>query len=162
MNYQRIYNQIVERGKIRQLDGYKECHHIVPKCMGGSDNKENLVELTAREHFLCHYLLVRIYPNNQKLIHAFWLMCIVKRDYQSRYIPSSRQYEEAKNLRNSLLKGRIVSQETRDKLSKATTNSWTEERKLKHIERNRTRIFTESHLENISRGLKDRYEKRKS
>jgi len=56
MNYQKIYDQIIERAKNRKLEGYKEKHHIIPKCLGGPDNKENLVELTAREHFLCHLL----------------------------------------------------------------------------------------------------------
>jgi hypothetical protein len=57
MNYERIYNQIIERAKNRKLIGYKERHHIIPKCMGGNNNELNLVELTAREHFLCHWLI---------------------------------------------------------------------------------------------------------
>ena len=47
--------------------GRLEVHHIVPKCLGGSNKKENLVELTAREHFICHRLLCEIYPKNKKL-----------------------------------------------------------------------------------------------
>ena len=78
MNYQKIYNQIIERAKNRQLEGYKEKHHVIPKCIGGLNDKENLVELTAREHFLCHRLLCEIYPNNQKLLWALWLMAIGK------------------------------------------------------------------------------------
>jgi hypothetical protein len=78
MDYQRIYNQIIERAKTRQLDGYKEKHHIVPKCLGGSNDKINLVELTAREHFICHVLLCEIYPKENKLKHALFLMAIGK------------------------------------------------------------------------------------
>ena len=52
MNYQKIYNQIIERAKNRQLEGYKEKHHIIPRCLNGNNDKENLVKLTAREHFL--------------------------------------------------------------------------------------------------------------
>jgi len=78
MDYQKIYNQIIERAKTRQLEGYKEKHHILPKCIGGLDVKENLVELTAREHFLCHKLLCKIYPNEYKLWYALWLMVIGK------------------------------------------------------------------------------------
>ena len=70
MNYEKIYNQIVNRAKNRILECYTEKHHIIPRCMGGSDDKENLVSLTAREHFLCHHLLVRIYPENIKLKFA--------------------------------------------------------------------------------------------
>jgi hypothetical protein len=95
MNYQKIYNQIVERTKTRQLDGYKEKHHIVPKCMGGSNDKTNLVELTAREHFICHRLLCEIYPNNDKLLYALWLMAIGKQKPKNldEFKLSSRIYE---------------------------------------------------------------------
>jgi hypothetical protein len=64
--------------------------------MGGSDDKENLVSLTAREHFLCHHLLVRIYPENIKLKFALWAMCNMKSKRQSRYVPSSKIYEYTK------------------------------------------------------------------
>jgi len=81
MNYEKIYNQIIERAKsenrIKGNGIYYERHHIIPQCMGGTNTDDNLVLLTAREHFLCHRLLVRIY-NNNKLIYAFWLMCNIK------------------------------------------------------------------------------------
>jgi hypothetical protein len=78
MNYQKIYDQIIKQAKTRKLDGYKEKHHIIPKCIGGLDTKENLVELTAREHFICHRLLCKIYPDNLKLKYALDLMNIGK------------------------------------------------------------------------------------
>ena len=98
MNYQKIYNQIIERAQIRQLRGYKERHHIVPKCLGGSNDKSNLVELTAREHFICHRLLCKIYPNNDKLLYALWLMAIGKQKAKSldKFKLSSRTYETIK------------------------------------------------------------------
>lgn len=96
MNYEKIYDQIVARAKSRILVGYKETHHIIPRCMGGPDDKENLVRLTAREHFLCHRLLIQIHPSNNKLKFALWAMCNMKSKRQSRYIPSSRIYESTK------------------------------------------------------------------
>jgi hypothetical protein len=91
MDYQKVYRQIVERARDRVLEGYKEKHHIVPKCMGGSNEHSNLVHLTAREHFLCHWLLHRAHPDSFKLFYAFKAMCNVKNKYQkTRYIPSSR------------------------------------------------------------------------
>jgi phosphoglycolate phosphatase-like HAD superfamily hydrolase len=57
----------VERARNRVLDSYTERHHIIPRCIGGTDVKENLVDLTAREHFICHRLLVNIHPDNNKL-----------------------------------------------------------------------------------------------
>ena len=96
MNYEKIYNQIINRAKNRILECYTEKHHIIPRCMGGSDEKENLVNLTTREHFICHRLLVQIHPSNNKLKFALWAMCNMKSKRQSRYTPSSRIYESIK------------------------------------------------------------------
>jgi hypothetical protein len=96
MNYQKIYDQIIKRAKTRQLEGYSEKHHIIPKCLGGNNNKENLVELTAREHFICHRLLCEIYPNELKLLYALWLMAIGKKKgkHTDPYNINSRDYEQ--------------------------------------------------------------------
>jgi len=100
MNYQKIYNQIIERAQNRKLEGYKEKHHVIPRCLDGLDDKSNLVELTAREHFLCHRLLCEIYPNNHKLLCALWLMAIGKQKWNNRdpYNVSSREYERIRIL----------------------------------------------------------------
>ncbi len=45
------------------------------RCMGGSNKQENLVVLTAKEHFLCHLLLTKVYPNNDSIVVAFSIMC---------------------------------------------------------------------------------------
>jgi hypothetical protein len=74
MNYQRIYDNIIRRGQERKLEGYSEKHHIIPRCLGGSDEITNLVSLTPEEHYLCHLLLVKIYPNNIKLVKAAMFM----------------------------------------------------------------------------------------
>lgn len=78
MNYGKIYNQLIERSsEVRSLD-YGEWHHIIPKCVGGTDDASNLVFLTAREHFIAHALLVKIYENDgnsYKLASAFNYMC---------------------------------------------------------------------------------------
>jgi hypothetical protein len=96
MNYEKIYNQIIERAKNRTLEGYCEKHHIIPKCMNGTNNMDNIVKLTAREHFLTHWLLHEMYPNNTDLRYSFWSMCRSS-DNQKRYRPSSRIYEYAKH-----------------------------------------------------------------
>jgi hypothetical protein len=105
MDYVRIYNQIIERAQTRKLEGYVEKHHIIPKCIGGLDIKENIVELTAREHFLCHVLLCEIYLNNRELWYALFLMSINKNKKQ-KYKVSSREYERIKIEWNKYSKGR--------------------------------------------------------
>ncbi len=99
MNYKRIYTEIIEnRLKNPITEGYTENHHINPKSLGGLDNPDNLVKLSAREHFLCHYLLAKMYKYNSfnwyKMNHAFMMMKC-ESTTQSRYF-NSRLYESLK------------------------------------------------------------------
>ena len=87
MNYSKHYNHLISRAKERTLEGYKESHHIIPKCLGGTDDPANLVNLTAREHFLAHILLAKIYGGT--LWHAVNLM-----GRQKKY--TNRLYERAR------------------------------------------------------------------
>lgn len=120
MNYQRIYNQIVERAKkqnrTKQNEIYYEIHHIKPKCLNGVDDKKNLVYLTPKEHFLCHLLLVEIYPNEPKLKQALWLMAIGKRS-KIKHKVSSKTYERLKIENSKLLKNQPKSKETKIRMS---------------------------------------------
>jgi hypothetical protein len=66
VDYQKIYDQLIGRAIHRlSISGYKETHHIVPKSMGGTDDQHNLVDLTAREHFIAHNCLARIYGGRE-------------------------------------------------------------------------------------------------
>lgn len=106
MNYKRIHDSIIDRAKNRELIGYSEKHHIIPKCLGGDNSKENLVKLTAKEHYLIHKLLVRIYPDEYKLAYALFMMCVKSKFTNERSI-SSRQYEEARLLMSEAVKARL-------------------------------------------------------
>lgn len=76
MNYIIHYENLINRAKERTLEGYKESHHIIPKCLGGTDERDNLVNLTAREHFIAHLLLWKINPESYGLIKAIQMMCV--------------------------------------------------------------------------------------
>lgn len=97
MNYQKIYNNLIDRARNRILDSYKERHHIIPRCVGGSDEPENLVDLTPEEHYLAHQLLVRIYNNNHALVNAA-VMMICKRPSNKLYGWLRRRYSKAKSI----------------------------------------------------------------
>jgi hypothetical protein len=98
MEYLKIYNRIVERATNRDVLGYVEKHHIIPKCLGGDNKKSNIVLLTAKEHYICHKLLCEIYPNESKLKYAFWRMCnVANNKYQERnYKVSAKVYSRIK------------------------------------------------------------------
>jgi len=91
MDYKKIYNSIIKNRIENVYDGYTENHHILPKSLGGSDDKSNLVKLNAREHFICHLLLTKIYDyhtsSGKKMVKAFMMM-MCKSENQKRYITS--------------------------------------------------------------------------
>jgi hypothetical protein len=70
MNYQKIYNNLIDRALSRISNGYVEKHHIVPRCLGGTDAKGNIVSLYPEEHYLAHLLLCKLNKGNSKLLYA--------------------------------------------------------------------------------------------
>lgn len=109
--YSQWYNQIINNAQNRVTEGYTERHHVIPKSLGGTDDASNLVNLTAREHFICHWLLTKMYVGDArgKMINALYLMQ-GKNKYQDRYI-NSKVYatlrEEYAQYISNLNKGRI-------------------------------------------------------
>lgn len=102
MNYQRIYDSIISNANSRTVnDDYTERHHTIPRCLGGSDDSDNIAILTYKEHFMCHYLLCKIYPDNHKIKSALAYMLsgsinrvtnmrtfdIVKRELRGNHFP---------------------------------------------------------------------------
>lgn len=124
--YTRWYYNIIRRAQTRQLpkDIYIERHHIIPKSLGGTNSADNLVKLTAREHFICHLLLTKaIKPGlNQKMIHAAWTMTIRYNDTMNRYKVNSKTYlqlrEKHAQAASVRLTGITRSEETKQKMRK--------------------------------------------
>lgn len=63
VNYQLHYDRLINRARNRIVEGYKEQHHIKPKCLGGDNSKSNLVYLTPEEHYVAHQLLTKLHLN---------------------------------------------------------------------------------------------------
>ncbi len=151
MNYLSIYNSIITnslnsgRRKRKHTDPnyvYYERHHIIPKCVGGTDDIGNLVLLTAREHFVAHQLLTKIYPEEHKLVFALRMLC---RNNNKNHIRNNKEYNWIKESvaktssisqkgkpgtgnkyqkghilsigENNGMHGKVHSRETRDKMS---------------------------------------------
>lgn len=105
--YSSWYFNIITRAKARNLDGYYETHHIIPRCLGGDDSKDNLVNLTAREHFICHHLLTKCHPSN-KLKYALIILMCKNKHQEDRYIPNSRVYAKIKEINSQLAKEKFT------------------------------------------------------
>lgn len=94
-----MYTEIVEQARYRIFIGYLERHHIIPRCLGGTNNKDNLVRLSYREHFICHRLLCKMHPGNNKLIYALSCMIVVSATNKSRTgVLTSRHFELVKRI----------------------------------------------------------------
>lgn len=109
MDYRKIYKRLVEYRKENAPTGYTETHHILPRSLGGTDEKANLVVLTAREHFMAHLLLTKLYKKKTqewyKMCHAVVMMLTCSSSDQERFTPARRyeQYREAAAERMSQL-----------------------------------------------------------
>ena len=86
------------RIKAVELLGYTESHHIIPRCISGSDDYHNLIYLTANEHFICHWLLMKMLsgPLKYKMKRAFFGLQRTGKS-QSR-IYSSYHYEKFRKI----------------------------------------------------------------
>jgi hypothetical protein len=101
MNHEKIYKELIERAKSSNRvkgDTYYEKHHILPKCLGGTNKKDNLVLLTAKEHFIAHLLLVEMYDGIEKAKLSFALFQMCRKNKIHGRIISSKQFEKAKQI----------------------------------------------------------------
>ena len=115
MDYARHYERLIARARNRTLSGYSERHHIRPRCLGGDDSPENLVDLLPEEHFVSHQLLVKMYPGNRKLIWALSGMCL----NSGRQQRNNKLYGWIRRQMSAARRGRRFTVEHRAKLSAA-------------------------------------------
>jgi len=117
MNYQKIYNNLIEkascqnRKRLRKNNKdyiYYENHHIIPECFfinrkrkgpkgwieGNPNARENLVLLTSREHYLAHQILVKMHPTNKSCIYALHMMTVNNKTQ----IRNNKEYEWIRRL----------------------------------------------------------------
>lgn len=163
--YTRWYISIIDNAKSQQRKKvkkdlpdyvYYESHHVVPRSIKPelTHHPENVVLLTAREHFICHYLLLKMTEgqNKYKMLNAFKMMCGAKKEL--RYT-NSRLYEHVrKELR--------LSEEHKRKISEAgKERKHSDETKLKMSLAQKGIPKTEEHKQNL-RGKERSEEVRKA
>lgn len=139
MNYKSHYDKLILKAQNRVLaeNTYTEMHHILPKCAGGTNHKNNLVALLPEEHLLAHLLLVKIDPLNESYIFAANMMTHRIRNNKE-YGWVRRAYSIAAS-RNSL--GRTHTEETKKRISEARTGM----------------TFEDDHRKNISEAVKKQW-----
>lgn len=129
------------------VKGYYETHHAVPKCLGGWESRDNLVRLTAAEHYIAHLLLMKMYPENKKMALPVILMAknigIGKKN---------KLVAKARELAAESHRGQKRSEETKKKISDAALNSYklNPERGEATAKRNRSAIITDEFRKKMS------------
>lgn len=138
------YDSLIERARNRSiLPGvYFEHHHIIPKCLDGTDDIENLVKLFPEEHYIAHLLLVKIYPDEKKLIYAARMMCIGSSNNRR----SNKEYAWLKEKFIQLKKGVPRTDEVKEKIKIGNLNKIVSEstKEKIRIARNKQIITEES------------------
>jgi 5-methylcytosine-specific restriction endonuclease McrA len=114
VNYQKIYARLIDSALSKKCpDAYYERHHIIPKSMGGTDDVANIARLTAREHFIAHVLLAKIYGGNQWF--AVTRMAKQTKQLHSKLYAVAR-IEHAKAASIALTGKKVHTQEFKDRL----------------------------------------------
>lgn len=140
--YTKIYYNIINAARDRENFGYVEKHHIIPKSLGGDNSTNNIVQLTAREHFICHRILTKIThgADLKKMLHAQLIMTGKSHKNKRDFHITSRTYTHIKEEYNKVNpfkdsefikqnamfhKGAVRPTKTREKMK----NAWTIERR---------------------------------
>ena len=132
MDYKKIYNQLIQKrltDSLSKKDCYCERHHIIPVSEGGSDDDDNKVNLTAREHYIAHLLLAKIYNDYKMYSAVVYMQCNTKRQKRD-FKFNSHLYEQIRKafaIKNSEAhkgkpgwnKGKKMSDATKAKISKS-------------------------------------------
>ena len=118
MTYHEFIQKILDtRGRFNLDLPSRQRHHIVPRCHGGNNNDDNLIDLTRSEHLEAHRLLSIENPNDIRLLEAYRQMAKIWGKYLS---------EEQKNYLDNLPpqipwnKGLSFDDEYKNKISIAT------------------------------------------
>lgn len=109
MNYRNVYMKIIAKAKSenrRKNQGvYYEIHHILPKSLypKWTKRKTNKVLLTAKEHYFCHKLLLKIFPHSSEMGLAYSYLT-----HDKRHKVSMRDYQRAKEFLSKIASERML------------------------------------------------------
>lgn len=119
-HYYSRYQKFIASLQGQRIDGYYELHHIVPRSLGGNDNKSNLVALTARQHYVAHWMLARAMGGSAA--RAFFMMSNFGR-YGSvnstTYEKARKEYSKLVSIQMQNREPYVVTEETRQLMREA-------------------------------------------
>lgn len=166
-----ILNAIARGNNRKELEpkfGYIEQHHILPKSfkLGGEKDSENLVFLTAKEHFIVHLCATKMFEGilKSKMVFAFRQMT-VRNKYQTARI-TSRLYEKIKpNYKNFI---RLYKETTvkyiydseKEEINKLKNLGWSEKVTPEFKEKNIKGMKGKTHTQETKNKMSESYRRR--
>lgn len=108
--YTKWYFSIIENRRNNPIENeYNEKHHVIPRSMGGSNRKDNLVGLQAKEHFICHMLLVKMTSGRDKAKMSYALRMMMKEnEHHKRHKLTAGAYERIKKMTKDAISKKIT------------------------------------------------------
>lgn len=117
--YSKWYYAIVNNAQRRIVVGYVEKHHIIPRALGGSNDDSNIVNLSAREHFVCHLLLTKMTTGEDSIKMQYAVGKFIQIAPGQGRSFTSWEYKKIRETISEARTGRTHSIETRQKMSDA-------------------------------------------
>ena len=152
LSFIKWYNNIIANAIMNpKIDGYTETHHIIPKSLGGTNDETNLVKLSAREHFLCHWLLVKMTSGSSQIKMSFAFNSFRRSSKNQQRSLTSRQYSIVRKV-VSTARSRFLQGNTYNLGKKRKPLS--DEHKKKISDAKKGRVMSEENKLKISLSLK--------
>ena len=151
MDYWKHYHLLINRSRTRTANGYVERHHVIPRCIGGSDDPSNLVDLTPEEHMVAHQLLAKIYKDHPGIV--FGALMMSTRVSNKKYGWLRRNFAQKMSAidRSGWKTKEFQTDDHNRKISQAIRKSWENpERRQKQVAALTGRVFSDAHKAALS------------
>lgn len=125
INYKLKYHQFIDSRRQRPLTKEKgyEIHHILPRSLGGTNHKENLVKLTLKEHHTAHKYLAKMYEGKDRLKMEIALG-VMKHDREIARKTSLELWQDPEYQKKQSLSHKAYYQDNKEKYANEMKRRW--------------------------------------
>lgn len=127
--YTKIYYKVIENATNVRVKGKTQRHHIIPESIGGSNDPDNLVHLTHKEHFVCHHLLTKMTTGEEWVSMVRAMHCMKAKGREKSRFTEGTARAFAHNKKNY---SKIASERMSGENNPQYGRVWTDEEKAAH------------------------------
>jgi hypothetical protein len=153
--YSKFYFNIVNNAKqLKRAKRGNERHHILPRSLGGNDEASNLVNLSPREHYVCHLLLTKFTNGEayQKMSYALHRIT----NHNTGKIKSSKVYEMIRNAHSKMLSEKLKGVTIMERYGKTHSHDIGEYQKSQIRKSNSERVWSDASKKKMSESQRQR------